>query len=157
MHGVPSLALDVDVNGMNSTAGVWNVDLTSSSGSAVTTPTTVYANYSSGNGTSQLLFVYAVGSGQETDRLDYTAPAERALSAPFGSIVAKETLEPVYIRSLPNPGSEGSLGWNKKIVISNRVLLVEKVSDKPWGRLPLCFGEECACDCTPSFGGKTDY
>lgn len=126
MLGVPSLALDVDMNGINSTAGVWDVNVTSPS---VIMPPTVYANYTSGNGTSKLLFVYTVGSGQESDRLDYSAPAERALSAPFGSIVSKETLEPVYIRSLPDPGSEGSLGWNKKIVISNQIILVEKVGE----------------------------
>lgn len=63
-----------------------------------------------------------------TNRLDYVTPAAEALSAPFGSIVAMETLEPVYLRSLPEPGIEGSLGWNNDIRISDEVLLVERVS-----------------------------
>lgn len=63
-----------------------------------------------------------------TNRLDYSVPASDALWAPFGSILAKETLESVYLRSLPEPGADGSLGWNKEIVISDEVLLVERVS-----------------------------
>ncbi|CAN0408107.1 unnamed protein product, partial [Scytosiphon promiscuus] len=93
-----------------------------------TTTTTSQANYTSGNGTFELLFTYTVEAGDATDRLDYSAPSTGALSAPFGSIVAKDTWEPVYLRSLPEPGAEGSLGWSKDIVISNEVLLVERVS-----------------------------
>ena len=86
-----------------------------------------YAYYISGNGTSELLYAYTVEPGHSTDRLDYSSPASDALVASFGDIVAKDTLEPVYLRSLPEPGTQGSLGWNKDIVVSDEVLLVEGV------------------------------
>lgn len=86
-----------------------------------------YAEYTSGNGTSELLYAYTVEPGHSADRLDYSSPASDALVASFGDIVAKDTLEPVYLRSLPEPGTEGSLGWNTDIVISDEVLLVEAV------------------------------
>lgn len=102
---------------------------TSTTTSNLTTSfTTSFANYTSGNGTSELLLAYTVGVGDVTNRLDYSAPTSDALWAPFGSILAKETLELVYLRSLPEPGADGSLGWNKEIVISDEVLLVERVS-----------------------------
>lgn len=91
---------------------------------------TAYANYTSGNGTSELLFAYTVESGDVTDRLDYSSPASDALVAPFGDIVAKDTLGPVYLRSLPEPGTTGSLGWNTDIVVSDEVLLVEGVRER---------------------------
>lgn len=91
------------------------------------TEVTAYANYMSGNGTSELLFAYTVEPGDSTDRLDYSSPASAALVAPFGTIVAKDTLGPVYLRSLPEPGTTGSLGWNTDIVVSDDVLLVERV------------------------------
>lgn len=90
---------------------------------------TAYANYTSGNGTSELLFAYTVEPGDSSARLDYSSPASDALVAPFGDIVAKDTLGPVYLRSLPEPGTKGSLGWNTDIVVSNEVLLVERVRE----------------------------
>ena len=139
IYGVPSLFLNAGAggDGTNTTATNSSSDSSeaSSSNTFVTsntttniTTTTSQANYTSGNGTLELLFTYTVGAGDATDRLDYSAPSTGALSAPFGSIVAKDTLQPVYLRSLPEPGAEGSLGWNKDIVISNEVLLVERVS-----------------------------
>lgn len=86
-----------------------------------------YAYYISGNGTSELLYAYTVEPGHSADRLDYSSPASDALVASFGDIVAKDTLEPVYLRSLPEPDTQGSLGWNKDIVVSDEVLLVEGV------------------------------
>lgn len=91
-------------------------------------PSIKYANYTSGNGSTELLFTYIVEADDVTDRLDYVSPSANALSAPFCSILAKETLEPVYLRSLPEPGTQGSLGWNSDIKISNEVLLVERVN-----------------------------
>lgn len=115
-YGVPSLVLDISNNG----ATIKSTSLRNS-------PTVKYATYTSGNGTTELLFTYTVEAGDATDRLDYTAPAAEALSAPFGSIVAMATLEPVYLRSLPEPGTQGSLGWNNNIVIGDKMLSVEKV------------------------------
>lgn len=99
---------------------------------------TAYAIYTSGNGTSELLFAYTVEPGHSADRLDYSSPASDALVAQFGDIVAKDTLEPVYLRSLPEPGTEGSLGWNTHIVVSDEVLLVERVRE--W--IEVCFISE---------------
>lgn len=135
MYGVPSLSLNAAGGGYNTTT-ITNSNNNSDSSSdttwdgntTTTITTTSEANYTSGNGTSELLFTYTVGAGDTTDHLDYSAPAAQALSAPFGSIIAKDSLEPVYLRSLPSPGEEGSLGWNKNIVISDEVLLVERVS-----------------------------
>lgn len=90
---------------------------------------TAYANYTSGNGTSELLFAYTVKPGDSADRLDYSSPASEALVAPFGDVIAKDTLWPVYLRSLPEPGTKGSLGWNTDIVVSDEVLLVERVRE----------------------------
>ena len=131
-HGKPSLALNVGTNETDSAAVIRDDGTSSSRQSADPTAEAVYANYSSGNGTSELLFVYVVEGGQVTDHLDYSSPAVLALSAPFGSIVAKETLDAVYLGSLPDPGEEGSLGWNKAIVIYNQGLLVERVSCEAW-------------------------
>ncbi|CAM9741553.1 unnamed protein product [Laminaria digitata] len=147
MYGVPSLSLNAgsgaDGSDTNTTAtntttnssdassnSTWVTDNNTTT-TTTTTTTTSQANYTSGNGTLELLFTYTVEAGDVTDRLDYSAPSSSALSAPYGSIVAKDTLEPVYLRSLPEPGEEGSLGWSKDIVISNEVLLVERVSMLP--------------------------
>ncbi|CAM9804617.1 unnamed protein product, partial [Scytosiphon promiscuus] len=125
MYGIPSLSLNV--RGTNVTA---NTTQESSQDNTTTTKTAIaagYANYTSGNGTSELLFAYVVEAGDSTSRLDFTSPAADALFAPFGAVVAKDTLGPVYLNSLPEPGTEGSLGWNTDIVISDEVLLVDRV------------------------------
>lgn len=129
MHGVPSLSLNVGDAGSNETT------INTSTASGATTDNTTaasavtgYANYTSGNGTSEIYLAYTVQAGDFSDRLDYSSPGSSALTAPFGAIMAKDTLEPVYLRSLPEPGTQGSLGWNKDIKISDEVLLVERVS-----------------------------
>lgn len=78
--------------------------------------------------------MYIVQDGDAAEVLDYVSPASEALRAPFGSIVAAGTLEPVYLRSLPEPGQEGSLGWSNKIRVSQEVLLVAKVSEQERGQ-----------------------
>lgn len=113
MYGEPSLSLNV--GGDNNSNEI---------------TTTAYANYTSGNGTSELLFAYTVEPGDFTDRLDYSSPASAALTAPFGAIVAKDTLGPVYLGSLPEPGTNGSLGRNTDIIVSDEVLLVERVRQR---------------------------
>ncbi|MFO0961143.1 MAG: M12 family metallo-peptidase [Isosphaeraceae bacterium] len=70
------------------------------------------ATYSSGSGTSTLTFAYTVGAGQSTPDLDYTTTSALALSGGTilgGGIPASLTL--------PAPGTAGSLGANKNIVI----------------------------------------
>lgn len=130
IYGVPSLSLNVGGNGTANVSSSSYLEASTNTWVTNTTTTTTfaYANYTSGNGTSELLFAYTVEAGDATDDLDYSTPSADALSAPFGSIVAKDTLEPVYLRSLPEPGATGSLGWSKDIVVSDEVLLVERVS-----------------------------
>lgn len=130
MYGVPSLTLNV--RGVNSTANTTASPQASPDNTTTATTFTAasYANYTSGNGTSELLFAYTVESGDSTGRLDYTSPAADALFAPFGAVVAKATLGPVYLKSLPEPGAEGSLGWNTNIVVSDEVLLVDRVREE---------------------------
>ncbi|CAM9210897.1 unnamed protein product [Ectocarpus sp. 13 AM-2016] len=126
MYGVPSLLLNV-----RDTAAIDDNETTIAPSDGTST---AYANYTAGNGTSELLFAYTVKRGDATDRLDYSSPAADALWAPFGAIVAKDTTLgwPVYLWSLPEPGAEDSLGWNTDIVISDEVLLVERV----WSTTP---------------------
>ncbi|HLK63201.1 MAG TPA: Ig-like domain repeat protein [Bryobacteraceae bacterium] len=71
------------------------------------------ASYSSGSGTSTLTFTYTVGAGQSASRLDYTAT--NALSLNGGTI--KDAATNVAVLTLPAPGTAGSLGANKNIVI----------------------------------------
>lgn len=155
MYGVPSFALSIENDNdsitnttiatntttedaaVNASSSSWGNSGTNSSSSSSEvdidtttdfTTTVKYANYTSGNGSTEILFTYTVQAEDSTDRLDYAAPAAAALTAPFGSILAVGTLEPVYLRSLPEPGTEGSLGWNNDIRITSTVLFVERVS-----------------------------
>ncbi|MEI6232080.1 MAG: MBG domain-containing protein [Planctomycetota bacterium] len=69
--------------------------------------------YSSGSGTSVLTFNYTVAAGQTSMDLDYISTA--ALSLNGGTI--KDSLANDAVITLPAPGSVGSLGANKNIVI----------------------------------------
>ena len=71
------------------------------------------ASYASGSGTSTLTFTYTVGAGQNTPHLDYTSAS--ALTLNGGTIQDASTRAAVL--TLPAPGSTGSLGANKSIVI----------------------------------------
>lgn len=73
------------------------------------------ASYTSGAGSSTLTFTYTVAPGHASADLDYTST-----SALTGTIdTASATLPvPAAVLTLPSPGSAGSLGANKNIVIS---------------------------------------
>lgn len=68
----------------------------------------VFASYVSGSGTSTLTFNYVVAAGNNSIDLDYSSTG--ALSTNGGSISSTAL-------SLPAPGSAGSLGANKALVI----------------------------------------
>ncbi|MBI4760853.1 MAG: lamin tail domain-containing protein [Chloroflexota bacterium] len=72
------------------------------------------ASYLSGSGTNTLTFRYTVSSGDASNDLDYISAS--ALTLNGGSIVGAVG-NAVLI--LPNPGSPGSLGANKNIMIDN--------------------------------------
>ena len=72
-----------------------------------------YANYSSGNSSSVLYFIYTVVSGDNSADLDYKSTS--SLSANSGTIRDNSSNDATL--TLPSPGSSGSLGTNKAIVI----------------------------------------
>ena len=81
-------------------------------------------NYSSGNGTSALTFNYTVASNHQTTDLDYTR--SNALFLNGGTI--KESSGNDAILSLPLPGTTGSLGGDKDIVVDGKVPTVTVVT-----------------------------
>jgi hypothetical protein len=71
------------------------------------------ANYSSGTGTSTLLFSYTVASGQNSADLDYNSSSALVLN---GGTINDSGSNPANL-TLPAPGAAGSLGANANIVI----------------------------------------
>jgi hypothetical protein len=71
------------------------------------------ANYTSGSSTNTLVFTYVVGAGQNSPDLDYTSTS--ALTLNGGTINGPGNV-PASL-TLPAPGTTGSLGANKNIVI----------------------------------------
>ncbi len=72
------------------------------------------ASYSSGSGTSALVFKYTVGTGQSTTALD--ASSTTALTLKGGSI--NDSFSVAAHLTLPTPGGTGSLSASKTIVIN---------------------------------------
>jgi len=71
------------------------------------------ANYTSGSGTGTLVFAYTVQPGDVSADLDYTATTSLSLNG--GTI--KDVPGNTATLALPAPGSSGSLGANKEVVI----------------------------------------
>ena len=85
------------------------------------------ASYSSGSGTSTLTFTYTVAAGQSANPLDEASTS--ALSLNGGTIFDTVGTNPnAAILTLPAPGSAGSLGKNKSIVIDTTSPAVTAVS-----------------------------
>jgi hypothetical protein len=75
-----------------------------------------FAVYTGGSGTDELTFTYTIGAGQTSPDLDYTSSA--ALDLNGGSINLDDAGVAVPAElALPAPGTAGSLGANKNIVI----------------------------------------
>lgn len=70
-------------------------------------------NYSSGTGSSQLVFNYTVQSGDVSSDLDYVSTSALALN---GGTIRDAALNNATL-TLPSPGATNSLGSNKDIVI----------------------------------------
>lgn len=70
-------------------------------------------NYSSGSGSSTLIFAYTVQAGDGASDLDYISTS--ALGLNFGSI--RDAALNNAVLTLPNPGAAGSLAANKAFVI----------------------------------------
>jgi peptidoglycan/xylan/chitin deacetylase (PgdA/CDA1 family) len=73
----------------------------------------VFTNYASGSGTSTLTFNYMITAGQNSADLDYTSTAALTLN---GGTIRDSALNNAVL-TLTSPGSIGSLGANKAIVI----------------------------------------
>ncbi|TCC89600.1 T9SS type B sorting domain-containing protein [Pedobacter hiemivivus] len=73
------------------------------------------ANYASGNTTNTLTFTYSVGAGQNSADLDYADITSLALNG--GTM--KDGTGNDAVLTLAAPGTAGSLGANKAIVIDN--------------------------------------
>ena len=76
-----------------------------------------YIAYNIGHATNTLSFSYSVVSGDNSADLDYTATTALAL---FGSTIRDASLNDASL-VLPTPGTAGSLGNNKDIVIDTTV------------------------------------
>ena len=84
------------------------------------------ASYSSGSGTSTLTFIYVVAAGENSPKLDYTSTT--ALSLNGGTIFDTVTNPNAANLTLPAPGSAGSIGGTKSIVIDTTATSVTGVS-----------------------------
>ena len=85
------------------------------------------ASYSSGTGTSTLTFTYTVAAGQNSPKLDYTSTS--ALTLNGGTIFDTVTTNPnAAVLTLPAPGSAGSIGGSKSIVIDTTAPTVTAVT-----------------------------
>jgi hypothetical protein len=73
----------------------------------------VAVNYTGGSGSSVLTFTYTVAAGQSSAHLDCAATSSLSLNG--GTI--KSAQGTTATLTLPAPGSSGSLGFNKNIVI----------------------------------------
>ncbi len=84
------------------------------------------ASYSSGSGTSTLTFAYTVAAGQDANPLDEASAS--ALTLNGGTIFDTVTNPNAAVLTLPAPGSTGSLGKNKAIVVDTTAPAVTAVS-----------------------------
>ena len=74
-------------------------------------------DYVSGTGTDTLTFNYTVQSGDSTSDLDFESTTALAVVSLVSSITDGSSNANVATLTLPNPGTTGSLGANKDLVI----------------------------------------
>jgi len=99
-----------------------------------TGPTDAIANYSSGSNSTTLDFIYVITDQHNTIDLDYVNGD--ALTLNGGSIT--DFVGNTGNLSLPNPGEEGSLGYNKNIVVdTNGPPEIAEVSIADGSTLPI--------------------
>ncbi|HKB06277.1 MAG TPA: hypothetical protein VKD90_29045, partial [Gemmataceae bacterium] len=83
------------------------------------------ATYTSGSGSTTLVFTYTVAAGQNTADLDYTSTSALTLN---GGTINDQVNGTAATLTLPAPGAAGSLGANKDIVIDTQPPVVTGVS-----------------------------
>ena len=76
------------------------------------------ASYSKGSGTTMLEFLYTIGSNENSSDLSYIS--NTALDILGASLTVKDRIGNNANLSLPIPGSQGSLSFNKNIVIDTK-------------------------------------
>jgi hypothetical protein len=84
-------------------------------------------NYLSGSGTNTLTFNYTVFAGETSADLDYASTTALA----FNSATIRDAVGNNATLTLPAPGSFGSLGFNKNIVIDTATPTVSFMSTSP--------------------------
>jgi hypothetical protein len=77
------------------------------------------ASYSSGSGTKTLTFLYSIASGHYSSDLDYQSSSALILNG--GTILNTATNNAASL-TLPTPGSSGSLGANKALIVDTTVI-----------------------------------
>nr|MBA3709142.1 hypothetical protein [Planctomycetota bacterium] len=95
---------------------------------SATTPST-FAIYTSGSGTSSLVFTYTVAVGNASADLDYTDRAALGLN---GGTITDLAQNPANL-TLADPGLAGSLGANKALIINASQPVVTGVSTTSTG------------------------
>jgi len=86
--------------------------------------TDAVVNYSSGTGTTTLVFVYTISSGHAASDLDYSSTSALALN---GGTIKDASLNDASL-TLASPGAATSLGANKAIVIDSASPTVTNVT-----------------------------
>ena len=89
-----------------------------------TGPSDALVNYSSGSGSTTLVFSYTVGAGQNSTDLDYVSTSALALNGGTILDAAGNTAN----LTLASPGAANSLGANKAIVIDTAAPTVTNVT-----------------------------
>jgi len=119
-------------NGTYTTGGTVNITVTFSEAVTVTgTPTIALetgatdrtVNYSSGTGTTTLVFAYTVQAGDASGDLDYLSTTALSAGTSIRSAIGNDAT-----LTLPTPGAANSLGANKAIVIDTGAPSVTSVS-----------------------------
>ncbi len=82
------------------------------------------ASYTSGSGTTTLTFAYTVQAGDVTDDLDYTGANALTAGAGIRDAAGNDAMV-----TLPGPGTAGSLGANKALVIDTRPTVTLSVDE----------------------------
>jgi hypothetical protein len=122
--------------------------------------TDAWASYAGGSGTSALVFDYTVGAGEVSADLDYQSGSALALRG--GTI--RDGVGNDAVLTLPTPGTAGSLGTNKNLVIDTAAPTVTNVtSPTPNGsykagdlvQITVTFSEAVAVSETPQLTLET--
>ena len=86
------------------------------------------ADYTAGNGSAMLTFVYVVQPGDTSAGLDYTGTDALTLGASAGGAIMDEAGNNATLTTLPDPGDDGLIGSSPPIAIDTTKPTVSTVS-----------------------------